>query len=494
VTAELFGNFTPDASIIRRVAAFIIASLYLPATALQADEGVMLQIDFARTHGVLRPLHGINKGPLAPGGLIDLTQEHRALRIPFTRLHDCHWPNPDVVDIHAVFPDFGADPEKPESYHFGPTDEYLEAIQATGAQMVYRLGESIEHTKLKRFVHPPRDPDKWAAICLGIIRHYNEGWANGFRHRIRYWEIWNEPENRPAMWTGTDEEYFRLYRVAARSIKLRYPELKVGGPSVGASGGIVDGEFQPSAFVLAFLDRCRREKLPLDFFSWHCYTDDPAELVLRAKGIRRLLDAGGFTTTESHLNEWNFLPDRSWEPLFKTGAPQARQQFHERMAGAPGAAFIVASLLQLQDAPVDVCNLFHGELGGFGLFNEHGVPLKNFHALRAFAELLQTPQRVAVNGAVPAGVAVGAAAGRHPRKAAILISNFSSRASEFQLELSSLPWSGMTVHEIRLLDERHDLATTSQSAHAGDGVRIKVPLASPALALIVLQPMENTPP
>jgi len=32
---------------------------------------------------------------------------------------------------------------------------------------------------------------------------------------------------------------------------------------------------------------------------------------------------------------------------------------------------------------VDAANLFHGELGGFGLFNEHGVPQRNDHALRA---------------------------------------------------------------------------------------------------------------
>ena len=100
-----------------------------------------MQVDFARTNGVFRALHGVNKGPLGAGGLMDLTEQHRALGIPFTRLHDCHWPNPDVVDIHVLFPDFNADPEKPESYDFTLTDEYLAAIRATGAQIVFRLGE-----------------------------------------------------------------------------------------------------------------------------------------------------------------------------------------------------------------------------------------------------------------------------------------------------------------------------------------------------------------
>ena len=184
-----------------------------------AAEPFLIEVDFGTTNGVIRPLHGVNKGPLVAGGLMDLTEQHRALGIPFTRLHDCHWPNPDVVDIHAIFPDFAADPAKPGSYDFAATDEYLAAIRATGSEIVFRLGESIEHTKTKRFVHPPKGAGKWAAICLGIIRHYNEGWAGGFRYGIRYWEIWNEPENRPAMWTGTDEEFLRLYSTAARAIK-----------------------------------------------------------------------------------------------------------------------------------------------------------------------------------------------------------------------------------------------------------------------------------
>lgn len=40
---------------------------------------------------------------------------------------------------------------------------------------------------------PPRDHDQWADICIHIIRHYNEGWANGFHLNLDYWHIWEEP-------------------------------------------------------------------------------------------------------------------------------------------------------------------------------------------------------------------------------------------------------------------------------------------------------------
>jgi xylan 1,4-beta-xylosidase len=175
----------------------VLVAFALAASGVCAEDAV-LQVDFGRVTGTIRPLHGLNQGPLAAGGLLDLTSEFKELQPPFIRLHDCHWPNGDVVDMHVVFPDFDADPERPENYDFRRTDEYLAAIRATGASIVYRLGESIEHASQRLHVHPPRDPARWAAICAGIIRHYNEGWAYGHRYGIRYWEIWNEPENRPA--------------------------------------------------------------------------------------------------------------------------------------------------------------------------------------------------------------------------------------------------------------------------------------------------------
>lgn len=471
--------------------AFAAANFLLgPLPLHSATAPTELRIDFSRTNGFIRPLHGINKGPLAAGGLIDVTTALQALHPPSARLHDCHWPNPDVVDIHCVFPDFNADASQPGSYDFALTDEYLSATRQTGAEIIYRLGESIEHTSKKRFAHPPRDPAKWADICVGIIRHYNEGWANGFHYGIRYWEIWNEPENRPAMWSGTDEDYFRLYRVAASRIKKRFPNLKVGGPAVGASGHFVHGEFQPTAFVTNFLALCRRESLPLDFFSWHCYTADPSELVARARAIRSLLDASGFTNSQSHLNEWNFLPGNSWKPLSRSSAPQSRQAYYEEMAGPRGAAFITAALLELQDAPVDVCNLFHGEVGGFGLFNEHGVPQKNYYALRAFRQLLDMPRRVETRGAIRGQLAL--MGGMNANEASVLISNFADPQTEFRLVAINLPWREPTAVETRLVDATHDFALISSVTNGSSSAVLPLTLKAPAIGWVHWQPATGT--
>jgi len=450
-----------------------------------ASEPALIRVDFSRDLGSVRLLDGINKGPLAPGGMLDLTQAHRELGVPFVRLHDCHWPNPDVVDIHAIFPDPEADPDFPSSYDFSLTDEYISAIRATGAQIIYRLGESIEHTSRKRFVHPPRDPAKWAKVCLGIVRHYNEGWANGFHHNISYWEIWNEPENRPAMWTGTDAQYFALYQETARALKHHDPQLKIGGPAVGFSGEFKNGTFSPSPFVVTFLELCRRESLPLDFFSWHCYTDDPSELTRRSQAIRSLLNTKGFTKTESHLNEWNFLPQKSWKPLSKSAQPETRERFYTEMSGASGAAFIASALIELQDAPVEICNLFHGELGGFGLFNENGVPYQNYYALRAFNQTSRSGERVAVIGTTPGKLAALATLNAQRKETTILLVNYRSDADQVRIDLENLPWPTPGKAEIALLNEKSQWSTNRiQVSRSG----IQIELKAPSVAAVRLRP------
>src|SRR5215208_3546064 len=80
-----------------------------PGTRTFAAEIVL---DCSKTIGRIRPLHGVNNGPLDAGGTVDLSAQHKELAIPFTRLHDAHWPNPDVVDFHAVFPNPDADPAR----------------------------------------------------------------------------------------------------------------------------------------------------------------------------------------------------------------------------------------------------------------------------------------------------------------------------------------------------------------------------------------------
>ena len=465
--------------------AALLSGAVLHSTAVL--RGSELEVDFSRSSGEIRPLQGMNGGPTAAGGTIDLTDRHRELAIPITRLHDPHWPNPDVVDIHVVFPRPEADPELPASYDFTRTDDYLRAVLDTGSKIVYRLGESIEHGKTRYHVHPPPSPEKWAEVCKGIVRHYNEGWAGGFHHQIRHWEIWNEPENRPAMWTGSDEDYFRLYETASKALKARFPGILIGGPAVGAPGTLSGGELKPSPFTRGFLERVRDRSLPLDFFSWHRYSDDPFSFAEEARAVRALLDRMGLRGTESHLNEWNFLPGNDWGPILLGGQGAARERCYAEMGGPRGAAFIGCALTSLQDCPLDMACFYRSDVDGFGLFTSHGAPRKVFFAFKAFRELAGAPLRAEARGGEPGRLAVCAGLDREQTRAAVLVSNFASPASGISLRLRGWPWPGAAAFEASVVDASRDLAVVRGGELPADGRLNFEDLAAPALLLVKLR-------
>lgn len=444
-----------------------------------------LRIDCAKEIGTIRPLHGINGGPVENQGLIDLSAYHSQIKVPLTRLHDCNWPVSDSVDIHTIFPNFNADPSLPANYDFTRTDAYIKSVLATGSGIVYRLGENIEHGPDKRRSRPPADAGKWAQICIGIISHYNDGWANGRHDNIRYWEIWNEPENRPNCWSGTDEDYFKLYAVASKAIKARFPEIRIGGPAVGNTGRVEKGVFAPSEFTTKFIDYCKHESLPLDFFSWHIYTDDPRDVLVEAKGVRDLLDRAGLNKVESHLNEWNYLPEKDWGPVVKDGQGEKRENFYARAGGPEGASFVACVLEGLQDVPIDAANFFSGNSQSFGLFNVHGVPKKPFYAFKAFASLLETPVRLQTKGGVAGRLGVCAGTNGDHSEIRVMLSNFSNRADKSNLILEHLPWEGASQYEMIVVDA-NDNGNTPHNGRITAGDRaIEIPMN--AYSVVVLK-------
>ncbi len=409
---------------------------------------VSLHVDPATVTGAIRPLHGVNNGPIAFGGLVDVSDYHRELRLPHVRLHDCGWPHPAVVDVPTIFPDWQKDADDPASYTFAPTDDYLAAIVALSPQIIYRLGTSIEHTPRKYHTAPPPDFAKWADICVHIVRHYNEGWADGFHHGIRYWEIWNEPEIGEAMWSGTIEQYIQLYAVAARALKAHDPTLRVGGPAAAYPRG---------PFLSQFLTACVEQSLPLDFCSWHTYTADPRELAARCRYVRDLLDGLGLRGVESQLNEWNYA--FAWRDV------ETRLRSFQALQGPVGASFAVASLILFQDCPLDQATYYTGDTQWFGLFDPYGAPRKTYYAFRAFVSLLDTPQRVACAREGDAEVAAWAGVAAEGRPLHVLVSNWGAETVALALRLR---WAGEM--RVQAVDANHDLAEVRRQAWPADGM------------------------
>jgi len=438
-----------------------------------------LRVDFSREIGTVRPLHGINFGPLSLSGILDFSREYRKLGIPITRLHDCPYAIPGTVDIHNLFPLFHADHNDSANFVFPITDDYIQSIVDVGSEIVFRLGETIEHHKRgKYFIHPPADFHKWAEICLQVIRHYNEGWANGFRHGITYWEIWNEPW--ALCWTGTAEEFYRLYEITAKRIKSHAPDLKVGSGGSGSWDEFLDG----------LVRHCRKSGTPLDFLVWHSYQHHPKENARLARCMRKRLDEAGFPEAEIHLNEWAHLPDNNWSFVGHRDEEQAAgaRELIARIQGAPGAAFTATMFAWMQDLPVDVSNYYWGREGIWGLFDWYGGQTRLYQAFKAFNTLREIGVRVHAEGNdEEAGFAVLAAVDNERRKAAILLSHFESDTRDFSIAIEGIPWDGPTRLRVLAIDERHMFDEVEQRMICHSGEVVPLEMSAPSVRLLILE-------
>ena len=204
------------------------------------DFAKIISVDFSKKEGKIKALTGLNFGSVfsASGTQLDFAKALAETSLPVVRVSDTESPygKNQYVDIHCLFPDFSADEQLPESYNFTETDKYLSKIKETGADIIFRLGESLDPYTRKLFVKSPSDVSKWARVCEHIILHYNEGFADGYKWKIKNWEIWNLPEISDG-WQGDEDEFFSLYAEVAAHLKERFPKLKIGGyGSLGFSG------------------------------------------------------------------------------------------------------------------------------------------------------------------------------------------------------------------------------------------------------------------
>ena len=307
-----------------------------------------LRFDLSKNSGSFKILNATNGGPLHKRHANDQFrsnfEDYKVARIPYSRNHDSAYcgiyGGPYSHDISGIFPQFDADEHAEESYDFPCTDESILTCLDAGTETFFRLGQSIEHQIKKHATLPPKDFKKWAVICEHIIRHYNEGWADGYNLNIKYWEIWNEPDLDPddsdnkRTWGGTKAEFFDLYEIAAKHLKSCFPDLKIGGPALACN----------EEWAEDFLCEMQKRNVPLDFFSWHIYCTEPGHLAEKAERMKLLLNKYGYGNAESILNEWNYV--KGWREEFVYSL--------KAIHGIKGASFVMACMCQAQHSPIDM--------------------------------------------------------------------------------------------------------------------------------------------
>lgn len=137
-------------------------------------------------------------------------------------------------------------------------------------------------------VSPPKDWQRWADLIEAFVRHLADRYGEDEVSRWPF-EVWNEA-NLTVFWSGTRDEWLRLYDETAYAVKKALPAAKVGGPSSAAAG-----------LVGELLAHVAKSGAPLDFISTHTYGSPPLD-------FRPLCAAYGRADLPILWTEWGVTP------------------------------------------------------------------------------------------------------------------------------------------------------------------------------------------
>lgn len=237
-------------------------------------------------------------------------------------------------------------------------------------------------------VTPPKSYDKWGALITNLVTHFQERYGHD-EVKSWYFEVWNEPDLHDGFWTGSKEDYFKLYDVTANAIKSVSPDYRVGGPATAI------GQWDKS-----FIDHCHSNNVPLDFISTHSYgvkqgyldetgnrgtviDADPNSVIGRMTGERQMIDASPMPGLPLHFTEWSsaytptdFMHDTYQQAAFILSKVKGSYQSVDSMS------YWVFTDIFEEGGPR--MTPFHG---GFGLINYEDLKKPAYYAFKFLNEL-----------------------------------------------------------------------------------------------------------
>jgi xylan 1,4-beta-xylosidase len=310
---------------------------------------------------------------------------------------------------------------------------FMPQTLASGSKTVFHYQSNVT---------PPRNMAEWSELVRRLAAHWVERYGAA---EVRRWhfEVWNEP-NLKHFWSGSQQEYFELYRRTVLAIKGVDGELQVGGPATAKN-----------EWVEEFLDFCEHNKLPADFVSTHHYPTD-------AFG-----EPGDDTQTQLSKSRRSVLREQAQnanakargKPLFYTEwntSSNPRDELHDRPYAA---AFITKTILEARGlvegysfwtfSDIFQENYLPSEpfQGGFGLLNIQGIAKPSY---RAFELLNRLGDEILVVDGVHE--TVDAWATRRGQTATILLTNHALPRHEIETETICLQLAAARQPDVVMLE------------------------------------------
>ena len=285
---------------------------------------------------------------------------------------------------------------------------------------------------------PNSTPDftAWREYTGRMFRH--------FRGRIRFWEIWNEPDLRGKQcWTGSMESFAKFFVIVLKRLKAEFPELKIGGP---AFSGFNEKHYR------CVLDACKAAGVEPDFLSFHRYSAKLKQMKDIVENSGKLLQEYGFDRCEMILNEWHYIVD--WNAARGTGEEYKNAVLSPSgLFGIDSAAFNVAVIALLHDTALD--RAFYYGCDPFNIWGYYDIYRglnKNYYSMVAVGDLMKNYRkrlhaRAGVNVHLLGGISDDG------RRAQLLAASYRTPETEIVLSLKN---AGRYAMEAKILDHEHN--------------------------------------
>ena len=237
----------------------------------------------------------------------------------------------------------------------------------------------------KANVSPPKDTSKWSSLIRALMQHWRERYGQDEISQW-YYEVWNEPDL-PVFWSGTEQQYFDLYRATADAIKQECTTCRVGGPASAIRG--LEGRW---------LSYVTTNHAPADFLSTHAYgvsgtviAEDGTSKTLNGDPIDRvretheLLQKSGNGKMELYYTEWSirYTPNNPIHDQYIAAAFLV-DRLHAAVGLTDSLAYWTFTDIFEENGP-----RFPPFSGAFGLISRDGVRKPAFFAYKFLSQLGQ---------------------------------------------------------------------------------------------------------
>ena len=383
----------------------------------------------------IKPLNGMGNGPLyvyRDGRFrYDWSETFRDLNVPIIRFHDVEYFNAEneAVNISAIFPDEEADAALEPSYNFEATDQLMKAAGATGARIIFRLGENILNIASATGSNtPPADFEKWAHVAERIVAHYEDGWNDGYFYKDIMWEVWNEPDVSKC-WDGPFEDYCEFYKIVWQYIHARHPNADIS-PAYALN--------EENRAML--YQSIRDNGLGIEHCFAHRYGSDFSKVEIGAKILISELERYGLEA-DIILGEWNFLsPEGGWNNICVTfcsiQSPLAAAWYAQQLIYLQAAENLAGAVYYVTDMPGFWTGLYKLDSAG------DVVRLPAYDVFKHFGELYRLGNEIAPDN-LPANISALAAS--DGKEMGILIVNYSEESKETSLVINNIQLDTRTI-------------------------------------------------